>query len=465
MKAITFAFLFILVIFSTTAEMNAQSDSTSSFSLLEAQTYAIDNFYMTKNAERDIEAARMFMREVTAIGLPQLNAGADYSYIPEVPEVSFGGDMFLYGTMGPDELVTGADMNDPERAGIGFVPGEPVKLGVNNNISYNVLLTQLIFSGEYIVGLQASKTYMQMSQQTYQKTTIELKQLIANTYFTILILQENEKLLLETTSNFQEIYEETKKTADQGLLEDVDADQILINVKRTENQLNSVQRQLEFMNKMLRYQMGMEVTDDIVLTDNLDQLINQNIMEEANLYIFNLDEHIDYKMLSTQEKLKVLSLKREKSYYMPTLSGFYKYEDKLEKADFDFTMKHMVGVSLQVPIFASGAKNNRVGQARIEVEKAQLIKEQEAERLIMEAEQAKFDYITALESFYNEEQNFELSGKILKNTTEKYKQGMVSSMDLTISNNQYLESQITISQMALALLNAKITLDKAYSKL
>jgi len=70
-----------------------------------------------------------------------------------------------------------------------------------------------------------------------------------------------------------------------------------------------------------------------------------------------------------------------------------------------------------------------------------------------------------LEKFYNETENFELSERVLKNTTEKYKQGMVSSMDLTLSNNQYIESQITISQTVLELLNTKVVLDKAYSKL
>jgi outer membrane protein TolC len=327
------------------------------------------------------------------------------------------------------------------------------------------MLTQLIFSGEYIVGLQASKTYMQLSKETYEKTTIELKQLIANTYYTILILLENEKLLNETTQNLQGIYEETKKTADLGLLESTEADQILINVKRTDNQLKYVQRQLEFMKRMLRYQMGMEVSGNITLSDKIDDLIEKNIIDEANLYIFNLDEHIDYKLLSTQEKLNLLNLKREKSMYYPTLAGFYKYEDKFEKADFDFTMRHMLGITLSVPIWESGAKHNRVGQAKIELEKSQIMKEQEAERLTMEAEQAKYDYITALERFYNERENFELSEKVLNNTTEKYKQGMVSSMDLTLTNNQYIDAQITISETALQLLNAKVVLDKAFSKL
>ena len=73
--------------------------------------------------------------------------------------------------------------------------------------------------------------------------------------------------------------------------------------------------------------------------------------------------------------------------------------------------------------------------------------------------------MTALERFHNEEDNFQLSDKVLHNTTEKYKLGMVSSMDLTLTNNQYIEAQISLSEAALQLLNAKVVLDKAFSKL
>ena len=463
MKAARIAFLSFAIILIYDIGLKAQGDSTQSFSLTEAQDYAINNFYMTKNAELDIEKAQKFMREVTAIGLPQISAGADYTYIPEIPTGSFPATILENDLPFTDDPVSGNNIHNNLR--IGYEDGPKIRFGVEHNITYNIMLTQLIFSGEYIVGLQASKTYMQMSKETYEKTTIELKQLIANTYYTILILLENQQLLKETTDNLNNIYEETKKTAEQGLMESIDADQILINVKRTENQLKYVERQLEFMNRMLRYQMGMEVSGNLHLTDSLDDLIDNNIIDEANMYIFDLEEHIDYKLLSTQEKLNLLNLKREKSMYYPTLSGFYRYEDKLEKADFDFTMRHMIGVTLSVPIWESGAKNNRVGQAKIELEKSQIMKDQEAERLIMEADQAKFDYMTALERFYNERENFELSERVLKNTTEKYKQGMVSSLDLTLTNNQYIEAQITISETALQLLNAKVVLDKAYSKL
>jgi outer membrane protein len=457
--------LFIAAFTGLLESTQAQSDTTLSLSLLDAQTYAINHYYLSKNAEKDIEAAKKRVWETTAIGLPQISGGIDYTYVPEVPEATFGGNMFLYGNMGDDDIVTGADLNNPDRAGIGFEPGEPVKLGVENDVSYNLLLTQLLFSGEYIVGLQASKTYRQLTEESYEKTNIELKEMVAGTYFSIVILEKNAELLKGTVDNLSNIYNDTKKSSELGLIEVTEADQIAINVKRTSNQLRAVERQVEFMYKMLKYQLGLSMNSEVILTEDIDGLIDANLITLDNLYTFNLEDNIDFRLLSTQEKLNQLSLRREKSLYLPSLSAFYQYNDRLERADFDFTMRHMVGVSMSIPIFNSGMKNAKVSQARIELEKSQLQKDQEAQALFMVADQARFDYLNAMETYQNEIDNFELSTRILENTTAKYTQGMVSSMDLTLANNQFLEAQLTISTAILDLLNAKIALDKAFNKL
>ncbi|MBN2348366.1 MAG: TolC family protein [Bacteroidales bacterium] len=440
----------------------SQQDSVSRLSLIQAQNIAVENFYLTVNAKMDILAAKKKIKETTAIGLPQVNGGVDYTYTPEIPTANFGAIFLDNSLPETSDFVTGQDIHN--NLALGYTDNI-IQLGVKQNISYNVMLTQLIFSGEYIVGLQASRTYLKLSEEAYEKATIELKQLVANSYYTILVLDENKKLLSEAVSNLEAVYEETRKIAGQGMIESTEADQIEISVKRLDNQLKSVERQFEFMVKMLKYQLGLSIDAGLELTDNLNQLVDINILGLNNLPDFNLNDHIDFKLLNTQEELNLLSLKREKSTYLPSLSGFYKYEDKFKKADFDFTMRHMIGVSMSVPIFSSGSKSAKVGQARIELEKSQLQKTQEAERLTMEAMQARFDYQNALEKFNNEKANYELSERIFKNTSIKFKEGMVSSMDLTLANNQLIEAQLSYSQAILELLNNKVELDKAYSKL
>jgi outer membrane protein TolC len=248
-----------------------------------------------------------------------------------------------------------------------------------------------------------------------------------------------------------------------GLIEDIDVDQLSLTVKRTENDLKTVDNQLETMQRMLKYQLGIENDIEVELTDELSSLVDQNIIDQSN-YTFKLDENIEYKMLNTQENLQQLSLKREKSLLLPSVSGFYNYNAVLNKTAFT-PPQHMVGLSANIAIFQSGIRTSRISQARIEVEKAQNIKEQESQRLILTAQQSKYDYQTALAKFYNEETNFNLSEKVFNNTTQKYKEGLVSSLELSIVNTQFLQAQLSFALAIQELLTSKISLDKAYSKL
>ena len=60
---------------------NAQSTENrkSSFSLEEAQEFAIENNLNIENARLDVESAVQRVRENAAMGLPQINAGAQYT--------------------------------------------------------------------------------------------------------------------------------------------------------------------------------------------------------------------------------------------------------------------------------------------------------------------------------------------------------------------------------------------------
>jgi outer membrane protein TolC len=225
-----------------------------------------------------------------------------------------------------------------------------------------------------------------------------------------------------------------------------------------------VENQIRYLSKLFKYQIGLPVEANVNFTDKLETLVDNNIINPTS-YRFVLEDNINYKLLETQENLQSLSFKREKSKFLPSISGFYQYKDQFETPDFNTNIKHIIGLSMSIPIVSSGMRIAKVGQAKIELDKAANMKEQEARRLTLIAQQAVFDYNTALQNYYNERENFKLSEKVLNKTTVKFTEGMVSSLDLSIINNQYLQAQLSYATAIQELLTKKVALDKAYNKL
>lgn len=62
------------------------------------------------------------------------------------------------------------------------------------------------------------------------------------------------------------------------------------------------------------------------------------------------------------------------------------------------------------------------------------------------------------------QETMELSERVYKKNTIKYREGMLSSIDLTNSQNQYLNAQKNYFEAQLSLLNAKANLDRILTK-
>lgn len=452
---------------------SAQSDTAYRFTLNEAQDFAIDHYFASENAKLDIEIAKKKVWETTAIGLPQISGEASYQRVlGDIPTFEF--DMFSeLGPLFEYQISSLSQLGYPPPQEVSDILNPPASeqpsedegaIMPRTSITYGVTVSQLIFSGEYIVGLQASKAYKSFSEKNYEKIKIDLKEGIAGSYYGLLILNKNQEVLKETVENLKLNLDQTTKFYEQGFVEKTDVDQLELTVKRTENSLRSIENQIKYLSKLFKYQIGLEAEDEIELTDDIDGLLEKNIISPTN-YQFSLDENIDYKLLSTQSELQELTLKRQKSQFLPSLSGFYKYSDKTEKGAIDFTIKHMVGLNLSVPIASSGMRMAKVSQAKMELDKVQKMQDQEAERLKIVAEQSTYDYKTALQNYYNEKENFNLSERVLKNATARFKEGMISSLELSLINNQFLQAQLSYASAIQQLLNAKTALDKAYNQL
>ncbi len=414
----------------------AQSDTALNLSIKEAQEYAINNNTDVINSELDIAVAKKQIWETTAIGLPQATAGLDYQHLPgDLPVIQFDPNM------------------------------DPIKLGVKNSSTYNVTVSQLIFSGEYIVGLQASKTYLELSKNSNEKTEIDTKESVLSSYYTILALERNKAFLDSSLLNIKQIMTETKAFVDNGFMEETDYEQMQITYNSVGNSTIAVERQIEISYKLFKILLGLDLDSEVTLTNNLDEILASVNETELLNPTFDLNNNIDYRMLDTQEKINQLSLRREKSKFLPTVSGFYLYQDKTNKADFDITFNHILGMTVSMPIFSSGQKLSVVQQAKIELDKSKNAKTQVAKNLMMGFDQAQMNFRNAYDKFKTEELNIALTKKIYNQTSIKYKQGMVSSLDLSQANNQYIESLTNYTTSLLELLNAKTQLNKIQNKL
>ncbi|MBQ0740322.1 TolC family protein, partial [Aquimarina celericrescens] len=104
----------------------------------------------------------------------------------------------------------------------------PIVFGTNQQASATATLSQLIFDGSYLVGLEAAKTFLQYSNDVEEKTQLQVRKGVINAYGSVLISQESVKILKNNLETLEKNYEETKKIFDNGLTEEENVEQLQI---------------------------------------------------------------------------------------------------------------------------------------------------------------------------------------------------------------------------------------------
>jgi len=358
---------------------HSMAQDVKSFSLKEAQQYAIENNYDVKNASIDVEIAEKRVKENLAIGLPQVNANANYNYNIELPTTVISAEDSPFPDAGDEDL--------------------EFTFGTKHNASIGADVSQLIFSGEYIVGVMASKAYVGLIESNLQKSEIDIETTIAMSYYPVIILKENKKVFDSTLTSLNKMLYETEEYYKSGFLEDTDVDQLKLLISDMQTTITNIDNQLEIAYNMLKYQMGIKADDEIEVTEKLNDLLTEVNRDYLLNEVFNYNEHIDYKLLKGQEELALLQLKLKRSEYYPTLLGFYAYQQDAMRNKFTFTASdqkwyssQMLGIQLDVPIFSSGNRKYKVQQAKLELKKISVMDDQLRQGLSLKVRTSKANF-------------------------------------------------------------------------
>jgi len=445
--------------------------TANSFSLKSAQEYAAKNSFAMRNARIDLTIAKKKIWETTAMGLPQISGQITYQDMLDIPTTLLPDFISpsVYGVLMKEGVVD--RFGNPITMAASSDATFPAKFGTQHNASYGATLSQLIFSGQYIVGLQASKVFYQMSEEGFKKSEIDARMNVTSTYYLVLVLKQNKEILEKSLTSLQKTVFEVAQTNQQGFVEDITVDQMKINLITLQNTITSIAGQIEISKNLLKFQMGIDLSQDITLTDNLESFVNESLLQPVAAVAPDVNLLIDYQIMQTQIKLQKLNLRREQSNFLPTIAGFYTYKKSAMRSEFDIFKAgqdwyptSIIGINIDVPILSSGSRLMKVQQAKLNLQKTEIAQLQVSEALKLEASQATIGFNTAVEKFKREKTNKELASKIYETTLIKFNQGVATSVELTQTYTQFLSSESSFHTSLMEMLNAKLKMDKAMGK-
>lgn len=449
-SGITLVVVFLLYLLPQIIHAQTQMPAkvTMNMSLLQAQDYAYENNYTLINSKYDVEIAHKMVKQNTAIGLPQINATIDYLDYIEQPTSLIPGEFFGQ----PGQMI-------------------PLQFGTKYNATLKANATQLIYSGQYLVGLQTAKAYLETAKEKNIKDRIDIRDRVADTYILLLINDEAIMILDSLYKIVTRQAEEVRISFQNGMIEDVDVDQAELNKSDLEARLTDAQNSKNIVYANLKFLIGLKDNQELTLTDDLGFFLAQVDKEALINQPFDYNKNIDYLYMKKGQYLVFMQYKLAKTAYQPTLLTSLGFSENAQRNEWNFFQSNqswfrMVnwGVSLSIPIWSSGSRKYSVDQARLNYAKSKVTEEQTRVGLQLTVETSKKDFNNAYFVYQNKKQGFAIAVKIFQKTSIKYKEGVASSTDLNQRYNQLLMANSDYMQSMYNVLRMKIQLTKLLEK-
>ena len=427
-RGVLVTFIAILIPWILSAQPSTPNEPQS-LSLEQAVNFAVEHNKELQVSQMNIELRNKMVTEAVSQGLPQVTGSLGYS-------TNFGYEA-------------------------SFGEGA-IKMKDQANVSVSV--SQLLFSGEWILGIQTSKIAKQMAAQQVDITELDIKETVYNSYYTILASERLMEIVKVNLENMNKIQNHTENMYKAGTAEITDVDQIRITVGQLKNSLLAMQRTVDVNYNLLRLQLGLQAGTPITLTDPLENFLEEGSFLKLAIQQFDVNKNSQYQLMQTQEELQKKMVGLKKWAYAPTISGSYSYQYQLKKGGF-MNIPNSASITMSIPVFSGLQRKAQLDQEKITLEQTTLNKSLLEDQLNLQEEQYKFALKNAMEDYQLQKENILVAKKVLENYQHKYNAGAVSSLDLTQANNNYLTAENNYTSACLTLLQAQTQLEKLYNEL
>ncbi|MBK9731520.1 MAG: TolC family protein [Chitinophagaceae bacterium] len=446
MKNLFIPAVFVVGFFLNTSAQSVSGD-TLRMTLRQCIDYAKTEQVTAKNALLDEEISRRQSQEYTGIALPQISGKfefADYLKLPTslIPAEFFGGEPGTY---------------------------QAIQFGTQYNGTASLSASQLLFDGRYFLGLKATKALAELSSKSVDRTAIEITESVMKAYLTALITKERFDQLKINVASLQQTLDNTKALYKSGFVEKVDVDRITVGFNNLLAEKDKIAKYSLVSNDLLKFQMGMDVNQTLILTDSLYEADFETILQNAAAP--DINNRIEYQMLETSRSLAEMNVKQYKVGYLPTLYaiGNYSYQAQVNEFDLIPSSKWyntaFIGFSFNLPIFDGLQKARQIQQGKLSMMKKEndIVNFQNVMKL--EVNTSKSNLENAIDALNVQRSNQELAGEIVTISRKKFELGVGSSLEVTDAETSFKDAQASYLSALYDAWTARIEMEKALGTL
>lgn len=294
------------------------------------------------------------------------------------------------------------------------------------------------------------------SQRQMKREELNLVYNVSNAFYSLLSLQKQEELAKMNLERQQEAYDMAKNKYEAGLIKEVDALQMEVDLAEAQNSYDVAVINTMSSTNNFKEIIGISLQDSVILNSSLEY--NEVVVDAAKAVELALENRSEIREREIEMELNKISIRRQKSYGMAT-GNITAYYEKIGTADelmdnglfntLDNTLSDFgsrpenfgVGFTVNIPIIDWGRNRALVKAAEANLQKS--IYNQEVTRRDIESEVRNLvaDLNSSFKRLRLLEKNVLVAEKSFEITRARFSDGDIDSQALALErerlNNAY----------------------------
>ena len=400
------------------------------FTLPECIELGLKQAAAARNADRDEQIAGTRIGQVRAQVLPELKAKGGYTRLDEAAAFEFDGERF--------------------------------EMGLEDNYSAGVEVSQLLYSGGSVrSALKAAKLYREVAQARVRQAKNELVRDIRTAFNDILLEDEQVKVQAASLAQLEDLLAQAESRHRQQTAAEFDVLSARVRVANARPLLIHARKQAELARARFRTLVQLEAEAFALAGELVFAPSTRSLAEWQALGLEQRPELVEQrKFLGMWEA----DIRAERGGYLPQIRAFAGYDGtnpESGSARESWEWGWSAGVTAEWDVFDGALRRNRIREKSLELAKAGETLADSERQVALEIQSHYLDLQQAAETVSASRDTVALAEKSLEIAKTRYENGLATNLDFTDANLSLSIARLTRLQALHDHMNALARLEQA----
>lgn len=341
--------------------------------------------------------------------------------------------------------------------------GQTMEVGTTNNVAAGIQAVMPLVNVQLWKSLKLSAMDVELAVEQARSSRIDMVEQVSKAFYQVLMAKDAYNVYKRVYDNAVENHKIVEKKYNVGAVSEYDFIRSQVTIANAEPNLLNAENSIVLALWQMKALLGMDLELDIDCVGSLADFESRMIsMYQAE---GDMTNNTTLRQLEIQEKMLEQTLKVQRAANLPTLaiSANYNYtalDETLKIQHYRWNPYSVVGLSLNVPIFAGGKRRADINQAKLNLENIELQRENIERQLRTALMQYQCNLQTNVKEYHASSQNISQAKRGYDIAVKRYEIGGGTLVDVDNSQLAYTQAELSRSSAIYNYLINSVEIDK-----